>query len=93
MSKKRSAFRAGAGAALLVLQALTLAEASAAGSPRTPALAWSSWNSLACGITEANLAANVDGMVALGLVQLGFTGFHIDECVFRLTRRPGRPPT
>ena len=42
-----------------------------------PVLGWSTWNSVRCNFTEANITANVDAMVALGLVELGFTGCHI----------------
>ena len=56
------------------------ADAGVGGGDR-PALGWSTWNGLACGITEANIAANVDAMVRLGLVRAGFVGAHIDEKV------------
>lgn len=43
-------------------------------------MGWSTWNTLACGITEQNIADNVNLMVQLGLPDVGWVGLHIDDC-------------
>eukprot|EP00759_Apiculatamorpha_spiralis_P016325 PhF_6_TR22566/c0_g1_i4/m.32134/K07407/E3.2.1.22B, galA, rafA; alpha-galactosidase len=66
---------------LFAVCVITTWEVSHAVTPnRKPAMGWSTWNSLACSITESNIANAVDQMVSLGLVNAGWTGLHIDDC-------------
>ena len=46
----------------------------------TPPMGWNSWNCFACDVTEANVRAAADAMVASGLIQHGWTYINIDDC-------------
>jgi alpha-galactosidase len=46
----------------------------------TPPLGWNSWNGFGCDVTEANVRAAADAMVASGLVDHGWTYINIDDC-------------
>jgi alpha-galactosidase len=46
----------------------------------TPPLGWNSWNCFACDVTDANVRAAADAMVASGLVEHGWTYINIDDC-------------
>ena len=46
---------------------------------RTPAMGYNSWYDLMGSLTEANLKETVDAFVALGLPQLGYQYFNLDD--------------
>jgi alpha-galactosidase len=46
----------------------------------TPPMGWNSWNCFACDVTEANVRAAADAMVASGLINHGWTYINIDDC-------------
>lgn len=46
----------------------------------TPPLGWNSWNCFGCDVTEANVRAAADAMVASGLINHGWTYINIDDC-------------
>jgi alpha-galactosidase len=46
----------------------------------TPPLGWNSWNGFGCDVTEANVRAAADAMVASGLINHGWTYINIDDC-------------
>ncbi len=46
----------------------------------TPPLGWNSWNCFACDVTDANVRAAADSMVASGLINHGWTYINIDDC-------------
>ena len=46
----------------------------------TPPMGWNSWNCFACDVTEANVRAAADAMVASGLIRHGWTYINIDDC-------------
>ena len=46
----------------------------------TPPLGWNSWNCFGCDVTEANVRAAADAMVASGLIHHGWTYINIDDC-------------
>jgi alpha-galactosidase len=46
----------------------------------TPPMGWNSWNCFACDVTEANVRAAADAMVASGLIKHGWTYINIDDC-------------
>ena len=43
-------------------------------------MGWNSWNCFACDVTEANVRAAADAMVASGLINHGWTYINIDDC-------------
>jgi len=45
-----------------------------------PPMGWNSWNCFACDVTEANVRAAADAMVASGLINHGWTYINIDDC-------------
>ncbi len=46
----------------------------------TPPMGWNSWNCFACDVTEANVRAAADTVVASGLINHGWTYINIDDC-------------
>jgi alpha-galactosidase len=46
----------------------------------TPPMGWNSWNCFGCDVTEANVRAAADAMVASGLINHGWTYINIDDC-------------
>lgn len=46
----------------------------------TPPMGWNSWNCFGCDVSEANVRAAADAMVASGLIQHGWTYINIDDC-------------
>jgi alpha-galactosidase len=44
------------------------------------AMGWNSWNCFGCDVTEANVRAAADAMVASGLINHGWTYINIDDC-------------
>jgi alpha-galactosidase len=46
----------------------------------TPPMGWNSWNCFGCDVTEANVRAAADAMVASGLNNHGWTYINIDDC-------------
>lgn len=46
----------------------------------TPPMGWNSWNCFGCDVTEANVRAAADALVASGLSQHGWTYVNIDDC-------------
>ena len=46
----------------------------------TPPMGWNSWNCFACDVTEVNVRAAADAMVASGLINHGWTYINIDDC-------------
>jgi alpha-galactosidase len=46
----------------------------------TPPLGWNSWNCFGCDVTQANVIAAADAMVASGLINHGWTYINIDDC-------------
>src|SRR5205823_1501628 len=46
----------------------------------TPPMGWNSWNGFGCDVTEANVRAAADAMVASGLINHGWTYINIDDC-------------
>ena len=46
----------------------------------TPPMGWNSWNCFGCDVTEANVRAAADAMVASGLIKHGWTYINIDDC-------------
>lgn len=46
----------------------------------TPPLGWNSWNGFGCDVTESNVRAAADAMVASGLINHGWTYINIDDC-------------
>ena len=55
---------------------------AAAGLAMTPPMGWNSWNAYACGpdFNEANVRAQADAIVALGLDELGYQYVNLDGC-------------
>ena len=43
-------------------------------------MGWNSWNCFGCDVTEANVRAAADAMVASGLINHGWTYINIDDC-------------
>ena len=46
----------------------------------TPPMGWNSWNCFGCDVTEVNVRAVADALVASGLSQHGWTYVNIDDC-------------
>jgi alpha-galactosidase len=46
----------------------------------TPPLGWNSWNCFGCDVTQGNVIAAADAMVASGLINHGWTYINIDDC-------------
>jgi alpha-galactosidase len=53
---------------------------------RTPPMGWNSWYVLENRVTEADLRAAADAMVATGMINHGYTYINIDDC---WARKPG----
>jgi alpha-galactosidase len=82
-----------------VLAALMLLMAGAGAPPvrasgglaMTPPMGWNSWNAYACGpeFHEANVRAQADAIIALGLDELGYEYVNLDGCWQPELRYPG----
>ena len=59
-------------------------------SRKTPIMGWSSWNKFRAEITEEKFHAQIDAMKDLGLVDLGYTYFNVDDG-FQDGRNPDSP--
>jgi len=70
-------------AALLLGSQLAAAPPAAAlqnGLARIPPMGWNSWNKYGCAVTEANVEAQADAIVATGLSALGYSYVTVDDC-------------
>ena len=50
------------------------------GLARTPPMGWNSWNHFHCGVSDAIIRAQADGMAASGMKAAGYTFVNIDDC-------------
>jgi alpha-galactosidase len=57
----------------------------------TPAMGWNSWNSFARGVSEDEVKATADAMVASGLIDHGWTYINIDD--YWQVNRESKDPT
>lgn len=46
----------------------------------TPPMGWNSWNNFGCSVTEADVKAAADAIVADGLLQIGYRYVNVDDC-------------
>ena len=58
----------------------------------TPAMGWNSWNCFAHAVTEKDVKAAADAMVASGLINHGWTYINVDD-YWQVHREPNTDPT
>lgn len=56
----------------------------------TPPMGWNSWNTFGCTITEEQIRAQADALVASGLRDVGYRYVVVDDCWAAPTRDDGR---
>mmetsp|Transcript_596 Transcript_596/g.929 ORF Transcript_596/g.929 Transcript_596/m.929 type:complete len:411 (-) Transcript_596:64-1296(-) len=64
---------------IMVLVTITPSFALDNGLGRTPAMGYNTWYDLMGSLTEENLKASVDAFIKLGLPELGYTYFNLDD--------------
>jgi alpha-galactosidase len=52
----------------------------------TPPMGWNSWSSLACSVTERDIRAAADAMVASGMRAAGYRYVNVDDCWYAPAR-------
>jgi len=65
-----------------IVAALCLVAAAFAATPKSPLMAWSSWNAYYEDITEAKIKKQADAIVSSGLAAAGYTYINIDDGFF-----------
>ncbi len=78
----------------LALDLVTAGQAAAAtGTPvaaePAPVMGWNSWNHFGCAVTEGDIKAAADQLVANGLDKLGYDYVNVDDCWMAGTRDAG----
>ncbi|MHA7986176.1 glycoside hydrolase family 27 protein [Rathayibacter sp. CAU 1779] len=87
MNRRRTSLLAGslAATACLLLAGCAAApsvadRADVAAEVATPPMGWNSWNRFGCSVTEADVRAAADAIVADGLRAAGYTFINVDDC-------------
>ena len=66
-------------AIVLILSVAPKAKAQAAGMAATPPMGWNSWNHFAAKVTDADVRAAADAMVASGMKDAGYVYVNVDD--------------